>query len=466
MRHSSALCIASGLIALASCAAPRSSDPRVRYETINIPGTPIPAVEIAVHPDGTVKFPEWMEKQGKTIVKVGNANVEALAKMSVETLLRHYQSQNDLRASITFQDSTLTKGRNVKYAFLFQRPNRFAFLPEQEADEAPIEMPIIVCDGARVLTYLAIPGAPQHTFTEAPPSLEGLQQRLEARMSPAMGVDMLILLPLLAKSMTSDEYLSQFESVRHLDYLRLDRGLTRRLQFVSPGGESATELWLDGKKHWLKRAYINTDLTGALDPDAAAPQPLPAPGRHLTVLTFDWSNDPLPETAFAFQPPADSVEKETLFEDVLAAAKNHESVGTAAPQFELRQLDNDTESLQSLLKKHTVVIFDFWATWCVPCAMSLPIVDQITAKYAAQGVGFYAVNYREDEARVRSYMERRGFTFPVLLDGDGVIGKAFAVKGLPHTVVIDGKGVIRHVHLGADPKLADRLTGEIDELLH
>lgn len=473
MSYTLALCI---LAACTACSPTIPSSSTTHYQIFKapvVPGTPLPGFEFAVGEDGSVIFPDWLEKAGKHEIKVGNARVQMIAKMNLDNLLRLYQDEDDLRALVTFQSDTFTKGKELKYVFLFQRPNRFALLPDPALGEAPIEMPIMVSDGARLLTYLAIPGAPRHTVVEAPASLQEMQGRFELGMTPAKGVDLVLLAPLLAQGMTTETYLTPYQTVRHT-YVWLEGRLDRRLQFLSADGKSAMELWVDGssKTPWLKRAYLDTDPSGALDPDAPSPRPLAAPGKQLTVFTFDWSNDPLPEDAFAFQPPADSVETKTMFEDLLKMARKdkggdapHDSIGKPAPAFELARLGGERTSLQSLLDKHQVLVLDFWATWCLPCVIGLPILEQTAAKYAEQGVGFYAVNYREAEPKVRAFIEKRGFSFPVLLDSDGLVGQAFGVRGIPHTVIIDRQGVVRHVHIGADPKMKERLSAELEALI-
>lgn len=141
----------------------------------------------------------------------------------------------------------------------------------------------------------------------------------------------------------------------------------------------------------------------------------------------------------------------------------HPSVGSAAPDFELPTLDGGMARLSDL--KGSVVVLDFWATWCKPCLMALPGVIEVTSELADQGVVFWAVNQRESEGSINKLLTEKGWTMPVALDADGAVGSAYGVQGIPHTAIIDKAGVVRHVHSGFAPGMDEQLKKEIEALL-
>ena len=78
-------------------------------------------------------------------------------------------------------------------------------------------------------------------------------------------------------------------------------------------------------------------------------------------------------------------------------------------------------------------------------------------------VAFYAVNMGESREKAAEVVERRGFAFPVGLDPEMAVARAFGVEAIPHTVVIGRDGVIRRVHVGADGDIGAVIEREIRE---
>ncbi|NGZ03220.1 MAG: hypothetical protein CV090_09240 [Nitrospira sp. WS238] len=117
------------------------------------------------------------------------------------------------------------------------------------------------------------------------------------------------------------------------------------------------------------------------------------------------------------------------------------TVGTAAEDFQLTDLAGKQQSLSQYRGK--VVLVNFWATWCKPCTTEMPAMQAMYDKLRDQGFVVLAVNELEDEAKVREHITQHGHTFPVLLDSDNKVANQFGVFGLPVSVFIDEKGVVR-----------------------
>ncbi len=103
--------------------------------------------------------------------------------------------------------------------------------------------------------------------------------------------------------------------------------------------------------------------------------------------------------------------------------------------------------------KGKVVLVDFWTYSCVNCLRVIPYVKAWQAKYADQGlvvVGVHApeFDFEEDSTNVKAAIERLGITYPVVLDNDMVIWKAFNNKFWPAHYFVDVNGVIRYHHFG------------------
>lgn len=116
-------------------------------------------------------------------------------------------------------------------------------------------------------------------------------------------------------------------------------------------------------------------------------------------------------------------------------------IGTAAEDFRLVDLEGQSQSLSQYRGK--VVLVNFWATWCKPCTTEMPAMQVTYDKLREKGFVVLAINELEDEAKVREHIKQYGHTFPVLLDRDNKVANQFGVFGLPVSVFIDEKGVVR-----------------------
>ncbi|MBH0201764.1 MAG: TlpA family protein disulfide reductase [Nitrospira sp.] len=117
------------------------------------------------------------------------------------------------------------------------------------------------------------------------------------------------------------------------------------------------------------------------------------------------------------------------------------AVGTTAEDFRLVDLDGKPQSLSQYRGK--VVLVNFWATWCKPCTTEMPAMQVTFDKLREKGFVVLAVNELEDEPKVRDHIKQHGHTFPVLMDRDNKVANQFGVFGLPVSVFIDEKGVVR-----------------------
>jgi thiol-disulfide isomerase/thioredoxin len=139
----------------------------------------------------------------------------------------------------------------------------------------------------------------------------------------------------------------------------------------------------------------------------------------------------------------------------------HPLVGKPAPGFRLPDLSGYETSLEQYRGK--LVLVDFWATWCGPCRVSMPIVDKLQAEHPDDLV-LLAVNLQEDDDKVRRYVERQHLRARVLLDRDGRVGGSYGIRSIPMQILIDKTGTIRHVQVGLAPRLAENFAARIEEL--
>jgi peroxiredoxin len=147
-------------------------------------------------------------------------------------------------------------------------------------------------------------------------------------------------------------------------------------------------------------------------------------------------------------------------------------LGQPAPQATLRTMDGGTVRLADL--QGSVVVLDFWATWCVACWSSLKQTAEVAAWAKGSGlpVKVFAVNTLEktsdpDEQRrgAAELLRAKGLDLPVLLDSGKETYTAFHDPGLPSLVVIGKDGRLARYHLGFLENMAATVKGEVTELL-
>ena len=109
-----------------------------------------------------------------------------------------------------------------------------------------------------------------------------------------------------------------------------------------------------------------------------------------------------------------------------------------APDFNLRDANGGMSGLSGY--RGSLVLLNFWATWCGPCREEMPSMDQLSRNFGGQGLVVVAVNQRENAALVNKFMKTHGLNFATPMDTDGRVAASYRVYGIPVTYLIDGNG--------------------------
>ena len=139
------------------------------------------------------------------------------------------------------------------------------------------------------------------------------------------------------------------------------------------------------------------------------------------------------------------------------------SPATEAPDFTLKDPDGREVTLSKL--KGSVVVLDFWATWCKPCTMAMPSVQRTWEKYKDKGVLVFGVNcWEEDPQKAVDYKHEKKYTYALLLRGDDA-AKRYGLSGIPAFFVIGKDGKVVERISGFGPTLESQLGKAIDKAL-
>jgi peroxiredoxin len=137
-----------------------------------------------------------------------------------------------------------------------------------------------------------------------------------------------------------------------------------------------------------------------------------------------------------------------------------------AADFTLRDIDGASHTLSDL--EGRVVIMSFWATWCGPCKEEMPHLQKMYADLESEGLTVLSISIDDarSASRVKPFIKKNGYSFPVLLDRDATVISSYnPSKTLPYTVVVDREGNVFKKHSGYNPGDEEELREEVTKLL-
>ncbi len=137
--------------------------------------------------------------------------------------------------------------------------------------------------------------------------------------------------------------------------------------------------------------------------------------------------------------------------------------GQPAPALELTTGEGRPVSLASL--RGTVVLVDFWASWCGPCAAAFPALEDLFQEYRTRGFEVVAINLDEKRRDADRFLADRPHAMTVAFDPQGKSAKAFGLDGMPTSYLIGRDGKVRFVHAGYSQKTVEDYRREIEQLL-
>ena len=98
--------------------------------------------------------------------------------------------------------------------------------------------------------------------------------------------------------------------------------------------------------------------------------------------------------------------------------------------------------------KGKIVLLDFWASWCGPCAKSFPSLDALYQEYRERGVVVLGINLDEKRSGMDGFLKKRPVTFPIVRDAKQKLVAKANVGSMPTSLILDRSGRERFRHNG------------------
>ncbi len=386
-----------------------------------------------------------IDAKGDAVLRAFCAYVQGLPRFTCDVTLIMKTESEGMRQEI-----------ETTYGFATEKPNKLALRYRKG-----MVGNTLVSDGTTLYTCLGMVN--RYEAKPAPRTLDDLFQAM-----PVAG-NMLFLDNLLRK----DVYGAIMEGVTQMDSAgreTVDGVECDRLAFKQDDFD--WDLWITtGDAPTVVK--VRTDVSKSM-----AAMRADMPGMKSARMTVEnrfekWTAPAeLPAEAFAFTPPEGAKKVASLLEGMDEEENEGEEadpskalVGQKAPAFSLETLDGGKVAFPDAKLTNSVVVLDFWATWCGPCRKAMPVMVKVTDAYKDKGVVFYAVNQQEQAEGIRGFLKKLDMTCNVALDVDGEVGNLYKVRGIPQTVIIGKDGKVASVHVGLIPDLEAKLKQELDALV-
>lgn len=124
-------------------------------------------------------------------------------------------------------------------------------------------------------------------------------------------------------------------------------------------------------------------------------------------------------------------------------------LGETAPEISALDLNDKTVKLSEFRGK--VVVLRFWITGCKACVAEMPLIDEISKRYAERGLAVLALNMGDSKDKVEYFAKTLNLSYPVLLDPAKIAVGKYSIRSAPTTIFIDRSGIVRKRVVGEMP---------------
>ncbi len=205
---------------------------------------------------------------------------------------------------------------------------------------------------------------------------------------------------------------------------------------LSVGGSTVYTQVLPG----LQGGFYQRDDTELSDADRAAKAAYAVTLSRAATLLLQARS---PRAAYATDIDTRRFSQTVRKAPVLAAVKEP----APAPALRLAGFDGQPYALED--QGGSVVLVNFWASWCRPCVDEIPSLHRLAVRFEDSAFAIVTVNVGEDRARIARFLQQVPVELPLLMDYDASIAKDWMIYVYPSSYLVDHQGKIRYAYLGA-----------------
>ena len=137
---------------------------------------------------------------------------------------------------------------------------------------------------------------------------------------------------------------------------------------------------------------------------------------------------------------------------------------TVLPVANLNTIDGEKVEIQNYSQQGNPKLISLWATWCGPCRMELKALDKVypdwKEKYNVEIVAA-SVDIPPMLGSAKAMFEKNGWDFTFLHDVNQEFMRALGIRGIPFSILVDGKGIVQSVQQGYAPGYEKKLEAKI-----
>lgn len=122
------------------------------------------------------------------------------------------------------------------------------------------------------------------------------------------------------------------------------------------------------------------------------------------------------------------------------------TIGQIAPDFTLKNTQGKNLNLTE--QRGSIILVNFWASWCGPCRKEMPILQKLQDKYQDLGVSVWGINVEQENQAGKDFLADLDLSFSIFFDQTNALSATYQVEAMPTTVIIDRDGVVRYVFRG------------------
>lgn len=145
-------------------------------------------------------------------------------------------------------------------------------------------------------------------------------------------------------------------------------------------------------------------------------------------------------------------------------AETSELVGKPAPECKLQNF-KDGKPIKLSDYHNKVVYLDFWASWCGPCAQSMPFMNDLGKQLKGRGLEVIAVNLDEAREDAQAFLAKRPVDITIATDAGGDCPVNFKIETMPTSFIIDREGKVKEVHRGFQASDVKVVRQQLEALL-